>query len=114
MYSSGSNHDREHCESAQLIVLPRCGVGLVLYPASCFLFLVSCFLSPASCIPLMAFDPSNDRWTFPCDLCGSLVGKVLQLPIAVPARRCGSCGLVTLEQALPINGGARVTSLRSS
>ena len=62
----------------------------------------------------MAFDPSNDRWTSPCDLCGSLVGKVLQLPIAVPARRCGSCGLVTLEQSFTGNGSTRVTSLRAS
>ncbi|MBC8144809.1 MAG: methyltransferase domain-containing protein [bacterium] len=61
----------------------------------------------------MPFEPSNDRWTTACDLCGSLVAKVVQLPIAGAARRCRSCGLVTLERNDNSNGVQRASVLRS-
>lgn len=62
----------------------------------------------------MPFEPSNDRWVTACDLCGSLVAKVLQLPLNASARRCRSCGLVTLERH-DVNGSiVASSSVRSS
>jgi SAM-dependent methyltransferase len=62
----------------------------------------------------MAFDPSQDRWTTACDLCGSLRAQPLSLPIPVGAHRCRSCGLVTLEHDAATPPVPRVTTLRSS
>jgi SAM-dependent methyltransferase len=64
----------------------------------------------------MPFDPSQDRWTSACDLCGSLRAQPLHLPISVGAHRCRSCGLVTLEHdaATAPTTAQRSMSLRSS
>jgi SAM-dependent methyltransferase len=62
----------------------------------------------------MPFDPSQDRWTSACDLCGSLRAQPLNLPIPIGAHRCRSCGLVTLEHEAGSPPVQRAATLRSS
>ena len=62
----------------------------------------------------MAFDPSNDRWTSACDLCGSLRATALELPVVRSAYRCRTCGLIRLEHESNGQSSPRIPTLRSS
>jgi hypothetical protein len=54
----------------------------------------------------MAYESTNDSWTYPCDLCGSVESEQITLPTNVTARRCYECGLITIPRASNGSNGA--------